>query len=123
MRPKRRSLFVAARSRRVGHSPYVKSFCPKSRFIDIGPPSKSLRILFCYGWPPMLELAPGHKRGLSLASPLMNSSGILGWAGEARGLINFASLGALVTNAVTWSPRTPAHSPNALEVPGGVIIH
>jgi dihydroorotate dehydrogenase (NAD+) catalytic subunit len=72
---------------------------------------------------PMLELAPHHKRGLSLPFPIMNAAGILGWAGEQRGLIDFAALGALVTNPVTWTPRTPAHSPNVLEVPEGVLIH
>lgn len=53
----------------------------------------------------------------------MNAAGILGWAAEQRGLVDFARLGALVTNPVTWTPRTPAHTPNVVEVPDGVVIH
>lgn len=71
----------------------------------------------------MIELAPHHKRGLSLPHSILNAAGILGWGGEHRGLIDFSCLGALVTNPVTWTPRTPAHGPNVVEVPGGVLIH
>jgi dihydroorotate dehydrogenase (NAD+) catalytic subunit len=71
----------------------------------------------------MVELAPGHKRGLSLANPVMNASGVLGFAGENRGLIDFAGLGAFVTNALTATPRTAAHPPNAIQLPNGVLIH
>ncbi len=71
----------------------------------------------------MLELAPHHKRGLALTNPMMNASGILGFAGEQRGLIDFAALGAFVTNALTWTPRTSARAPNIMEAPGGVALH
>ncbi len=71
----------------------------------------------------MIEIAPHHKRGLSLANPVMNASGILGFADEYRGLIDFACLGAFVTNAITATPRTPAHPPNAIPLPRGVLIH
>lgn len=53
----------------------------------------------------------------------MNAAGILGFGGEERGLIDFARLGAMVTNPMTWTPRTPARAPNLLEVSGGVVIH
>ena len=71
----------------------------------------------------MIELAPHHKRGLVLAKPVMNASGILGFADEYRGLIDFSRLGAFVTNALTARPRTPAHPPNAIPLPNGVLIH
>ena len=71
----------------------------------------------------MVELAPGHKRGLSLSIPVMNASGVLGFAGENRGLIDFTGLGAFVTNALTATPRTAAHPPNAVPLPNGVLIH
>jgi len=71
----------------------------------------------------MIELAPHHKRGLSLANPVMNASGLLGFADEYRGLIDFSRLGAFVTNALTARPRTPAHPPNAIPLPNGVLIH
>ncbi len=71
----------------------------------------------------MIELVPHHKRGLTLANPVMNASGVLGFADEYRGLIDFARLGAFVTNAITTTPRTPAHPPNAVPLPNGVLIH
>lgn len=71
----------------------------------------------------MIELAPHHKRGLILANPVMNASGLLGFADEYRGLVDFTRLGAFVTNAVTARPRTPAHPPNAIPLPNGVLIH
>ena len=71
----------------------------------------------------MIELAPHHKRGLNLANPVMNASGLLGFADEYRGLIDFSRLGAFVTNALTARPRTPAHPPNAIPLPNGVLIH
>ena len=70
-----------------------------------------------------LELAPRHKRGLQLSNPLMNAAGVLGFAGEYRRLVDFSQLGAFVTNALTATPRTPAHPPNVVELPEGVVIH
>lgn len=71
----------------------------------------------------MIELAPNHKRGLALRSPLLNAAGILGFAGEARGSVDLAALGAFVTNPFTFNSRTPARPPNAVELPDGVLIH
>jgi len=71
----------------------------------------------------MIELAPNHKRGLSLSGPVINASGILGFAGEYRGLVDFDRLSAFVTNALTATRRTPAAPPNAVPLPNGVLIH
>jgi dihydroorotate dehydrogenase len=54
---------------------------------------------------------------------LLNAAGTLGFAGEARGLVDLAALGAFVTNPLTWAPRTPAAGPNAVPLPEGVLIH
>lgn len=71
----------------------------------------------------LIELAPNHKRGLALKRPLLNAAGTLGFAGEARGLADLTALGAFVTNPLTWTPRTPAAAPNAVELTDGVLIH
>ncbi len=71
----------------------------------------------------MIDLAPSHKRGLALRSPLLNAAGVLGFADEYAGLIDFARLGAFVTNPVTARPRTPARGEHAREFDGGVLIH
>jgi dihydroorotate dehydrogenase (NAD+) catalytic subunit len=71
----------------------------------------------------MIDLAPRHKHGLTLANPVMNAAGTLGFAQEYRGLIRLNALGAFVTNPLTYRPRTPAHSPNAVLMPEGVLVH
>lgn len=71
----------------------------------------------------LIELAPNHKRGLALKRPLLNAAGTLGFAGEARGHVDLTALGAFVTNPLTWTPRTPAAPPNAVELPDGALIH
>jgi len=73
----------------------------------------------------VLELAPNHKRGLALANPVLNASGILGFAAREayRGLIDFAALGGFVTNALTLTPRAATHPPNAIALPNGILIH
>lgn len=53
----------------------------------------------------------------------MNAAGILGFAGEYRGLVDLGRLGAFVTNPVTLNPRSAAHPPNALDLPEGLLIH
>jgi len=70
-----------------------------------------------------IELAPRHKRGLHLANPVMNAASVLGFAAEYRRLVDIGALGAFVTNALTVTARTPAHPPNVVELPDGVIIH
>lgn len=71
----------------------------------------------------MIDIAPSHKRGLTLANPALNAAGVLGFSGEYRGLVDFARLGAFVTNPLTMTPRSPAHGPNAAPLPEGVLIH
>lgn len=72
---------------------------------------------------PLIELAPQHKHGLPLNNPLLNAAGILGFATEARGLVDLAQLGGFITNPLTWQARTPARGPNALLQKDGVVIH
>ncbi len=70
-----------------------------------------------------IELAPRHKRGLHLANPVMNAAGVLGFASEYRRLVDLGALGAFVTNALTATARTPAHPPNVVELPDGLVVH
>ncbi|MCC7359453.1 MAG: hypothetical protein IT317_08255 [Anaerolineales bacterium] len=70
-----------------------------------------------------LDLAPHHKHGLSLANPLLNAAGTLGFAQESGRLVNLRALGGFVTNPLTYRPRTAAHTPNAVALPEGVLIH
>ena len=71
----------------------------------------------------MIDLAPKHKHGLTLAGPLMNAAGSLGFSREYRALLDLQKLGAFVTNPLTYRPRTGAHPPNAVAAADGVVIH
>ena len=71
----------------------------------------------------MIDLAPRHKHGLALSGPVMNAAGILGFTREYRGLVDPTHLAAFVTNPLTYKPRTPAHGPNAVALPEGLLVH
>lgn len=71
----------------------------------------------------MIELAPHHKHGLTLKSPIMPATGVLGYSDAYRRLIPLEALGALVTNPITAQPRPGARPPRALRIPGGLLMH
>ena len=71
----------------------------------------------------VIDLAPSHKHGLSLSSPVMNAAGMLGFAHEYRGCLISA----------TWAPSSPTRSPPSRArpptrpmpwpLPSGLLIH
>jgi dihydroorotate dehydrogenase (NAD+) catalytic subunit len=71
----------------------------------------------------MIDLAPNHKRGLSLQGPIMPATGVLGYSDAYRRLIPLETLGALVTNPITARPRRGAAPPRVLQIPGGLLMH
>ncbi len=71
----------------------------------------------------MIELAPSHKTGLSLNSPLIAGGGAFGFAAEYAELVDFTRFGAFITNPVTLRPRQPAQGARILPFPGGTLIH
>ena len=72
----------------------------------------------------MIEIAPGHKRGLSLAGPMMNAAGFMGFADEYRSLVDFDVMGAFVTNPISARSRTPARAARLRDLgQGGALIH
>ena len=71
----------------------------------------------------MIELAPSHKIGLSLASPRLAGGGAFGFADEYAGLVDFSRFGAFITNPITLRPRSPAVGVRVVQFPGGVLIH
>jgi dihydroorotate dehydrogenase (NAD+) catalytic subunit len=56
----------------------------------------------------MIELAPRHKFGLPLASPVMPAAGAFGFGDTYHDLVDLHVLGALVTNPVSLRPREAA---------------
>jgi dihydroorotate dehydrogenase (NAD+) catalytic subunit len=77
----------------------------------------------------VVDLAPGHKTGLTLANPVMPAAGCFGFGGEYAWLANVETLGAIVAGPVTARPRRGAEPPRAVPLPlasgraGGVLLH
>ena len=51
----------------------------------------------------MIELAPTHKYGLTLPTPVMPAAGVFGYGDVYRDLLDAGVLGALVTNPISAS--------------------
>jgi len=71
----------------------------------------------------IIELAPHHKVGLTLANPIMPAAGCFGTGREYAPLIDLAALGAVVVGPVTGRPRRGSEPPRLLPVPSGVLLH
>ena len=71
----------------------------------------------------MFELAPNHKFGLSLKSPVMNATGALGYGDEYSDIIDYSLLGAFVTNPVSLRPRKAAHGTRLRVHRDHLVVH
>ena len=71
----------------------------------------------------MIELAPQHKIGLALKSPIMPAAGSAGFANEYAGLIDWSRWGAFVTSPVTARPRQPSGEPVTIDLGAALLIH
>ena len=71
----------------------------------------------------MIELAPSHKRGLTLSGPVMPATGIMGYGDVYHRLVPLETLGAFVTNPITARARRGAQPPRVLSFPGGLLVH
>ncbi len=70
-----------------------------------------------------VELTRPGKHSLILHSPVMPAAGTFGYGNRYVRLIKTEKLGAFVTDPVTLRPRRMAHGPNAVPLPGGVLLH
>jgi dihydroorotate dehydrogenase (NAD+) catalytic subunit len=68
-----------------------------------------------------VELAPGNKRGLRLANPVMTASGTFGWGTDYAHLFDIQRLGAIVSKGTTLKPREGNPQPRLAETPCGVL--
>lgn len=71
----------------------------------------------------MIDLAPGHKQGLPVASPVIVAGGMAGY-GESlpRGLAP-EKLGALVVGPILGRSRAGAPQPRLAETVGGMVLN
>lgn len=88
-----------------------------------------------------IELAPRHKQGLPIASPVMPAAGTFGYGPEYYHLLDGAAwaskgevfnphdsahhppLGAIVTNPVSLKPRYAAHGPRLAVRGSHILVH
>ncbi|MDO8616268.1 MAG: dihydroorotate dehydrogenase [Dehalococcoidia bacterium] len=68
-----------------------------------------------------VDLLPGHKRGLSLANPVMTASGTFGNGLEYARIFDIQRLGAIVSKAITLKPRRGNVQPRIAETAAGMI--
>jgi dihydroorotate dehydrogenase (NAD+) catalytic subunit len=68
-----------------------------------------------------VDLAPGHKRGLSLRNPVMTASGTSSWGVEFAKEFGVDGLGALVSKGVTVASRAGNQQPRVAETPAGML--
>jgi dihydroorotate dehydrogenase (NAD+) catalytic subunit len=68
-----------------------------------------------------VQLAPGRRRGLLLANPVMTASGTFGYGTEYSQLFDIQRLGAIVCKGTTLEPRKGNPQPRLAETAGGVI--
>ena len=68
-----------------------------------------------------VDLAPGHKTGLSLRNPVMTASGAFSWGLEFAKHFDVNALGAVVSKGVTVAPRAGNQQPRVAETPSGML--
>lgn len=69
----------------------------------------------------MVDLLPGHKRGLVLSNPVMTASGTFGNGLEYQKVFDIQRLGAIVSKAITLHARRGNVQPRIAETPAGMI--
>lgn len=58
---------------------------------------------------------------LELATPVIGASGLFGYGDEYEGLLDFASMGAIVTKTITLEPREGNPPPRMVDAGSGII--
>ena len=70
-----------------------------------------------------VEITRSGKSSLILRTPVMPAAGTIGFSDEYRRLIDYANLGALVTNPVTIDSWRPASGARLAALDGGLLVH
>jgi dihydroorotate dehydrogenase (NAD+) catalytic subunit len=68
-----------------------------------------------------VDVLSGHKRGLSLSSPVMTASGTFANGLEYAKIFDIQRLGAIVSKAITRRPRRGNPQPRIVETAGGML--
>ena len=70
-----------------------------------------------------LRITRLSKNSLVVDSPVMNAAGTLGFGDEYRDLLDMSTLGAFVTNPLTYTPWNPAAGTRVVPLDAGVLVH
>lgn len=70
-----------------------------------------------------IEITRPGKYSLIVSTPVMPAAGTLGFADGYRAMIDYDKLGALVTNPVTVSARSPAAGARMIPLDAGMLLH
>lgn len=70
----------------------------------------------------MIELAPRHKAGLTLQSPIMPAAGHAGFSNEHTRLIDWSRWGAFVSSPITLRPQKPDTDPLVIDLDTALLI-
>lgn len=70
-----------------------------------------------------IEITRPGKNSLMMDSPVMPAAGTFGYGDVYRDLLNIEKLGAIVTNPVTYDPRSPASGTRVVPLDAGVLVH
>src|SRR3990172_10697618 len=68
-----------------------------------------------------VELAPGAKRGLALANPVMVASGTFSYGTDYAKIFDIQRLGGIVCKTTTLRPRAGSPTPRIDETPAGML--
>jgi len=63
------------------------------------------------------------KQDLVFPAPVLNAAGTLGFAPDGRGPVDWAGLGAFVTNPISLRARRPVNDAAIAQFAGGVLVH
>jgi len=70
-----------------------------------------------------IRITRHSKNSLVVDSPVMNAAGTLGFGDEYRDLIDLDTLGAFVTNPLTYTHWNPATGTRVVPLEAGVLVH
>jgi dihydroorotate dehydrogenase (NAD+) catalytic subunit len=70
----------------------------------------------------MIELAPGHKMGFEVRSPILLAAGSAGLGEALHPAVDLRGVGAVVVGPLTMASRAGTPMPRAVEVIGGVLL-
>lgn len=70
-----------------------------------------------------IEITRAGKYSLIVSTPVMPAAGTLGFADSYKALIDYANLGALVTNPVTVEAWRPAAGTRMIPLDAGILVH